>query len=155
MTPGAARGATPRDRIAAASSRHGEGAVTAACTALLAGDEVDDELVIALGGEHATQFLAGRGAEYWGRVWGARGLLYVWGDEAMPVLVRASTDSSWRVREMVAKVVAKRRLDDAASAVARLRGDPVPRVRAAAERALAAVAHGGRAPSRRRPGSAP
>ena len=44
---------------------------------------------------------------------------------------------------MVAKVVAKRQLDDAASAVASLRGDAVPRVRAAAERALVALARAG------------
>jgi hypothetical protein len=77
MTSRAERGATPRDRIAAACARHGEAAVVAACVALLEDDEVDDELVIALGGEHAEHFLAGRDAHYWGRVWAARGLLYV------------------------------------------------------------------------------
>jgi len=140
MTNRAERGATPRDRIAAARARHGEAALVAACVALLGDDEVDDELVIALGGEHAEHFLAGRDAEYWGRVWAARGLLYVWDPTATAALVAASEDTSWRVREMVAKVVAKRQLDDAASAVASLRGDAVPRVRAAAERALVALA---------------
>jgi hypothetical protein len=111
---------------------------------MLAGAEVDDELVIALGGAHGERFLAGYDEPYWGRVWGARGLLYVWDDAATPALIEASVDSSWRVREMVAKVVAKRRLDDAASAVARLRGDAVPRVRQAAERALAAIARDGK-----------
>jgi HEAT repeat protein len=106
---------------------------------MLAGAEVDDDLVIALGGAHGERFLAGHDAPYWGRVWGARGLLYVWNDAATPELIEASVDPSWRVREMVAKVVAKRRLDDAASAVAQLCGDPVPRVRQAAERALAAI----------------
>jgi HEAT repeat protein len=150
VSAGAARTSTPRDRIAAAASLHGEATLVAACVSLLAGEEVDDELVIALGGPHGAKFLAGGAAAYWGRVWGARGLLYVWDDTAMPVLCRAATDSSWRVREMVAKVVAKRRLDDAASCVAQLQSDAVPRVRAAAERALGAVARDGRAPSRRR-----
>lgn len=45
-------------------------------------------------------------------------------------------DSAWRVREMAAKVVAKRRIGDALPMVAALRDDPVPRVRRAAERAL-------------------
>lgn len=144
MTARATRGATPRDRIAAASSLHGERTVVTACVALLAGDEVDDELVLTLGGAHGARFLAGLDAPYWGRVWGARGLLYVWDDTATPALVRACADSSWRVREMVAKVVAKRRLDDAASVVARLGDDPVPRVRAAAERALSGLARDSR-----------
>jgi HEAT repeat protein len=140
VSAGAARGATPRDRIAAARARHGDLAVVAACVSMLAGGEVDDELVIALGGVHGERFLTGYVEPHWGRVWGARGLLYVWDDAATPALIAASVDSSWRVREMVAKVVAKRRVDDAASAVARLCGDPVPRVRQAAERALAAIA---------------
>jgi HEAT repeat protein len=117
---------------------------------MLGGDEVDDALVLALGGAHGERFLAGLAAAYWGRVWGARGLLYVWNDEATPALIRASADSSWRIREMVAKVVAKRRLDDAASAMARLRADAVPRVRAAAERALGALSRVELAPTRRR-----
>jgi HEAT repeat protein len=49
--------------------------------------------------------------------------------------VAALGDEHWRVREMAAKVVARRKLGDAVEAVAALRADPVPRVRAAAERA--------------------
>jgi hypothetical protein len=40
---------------------------------------------------------------------------------------------------MAAKVVARRRLGDALAAVAALQQDPVPRVRAAAARALAVL----------------
>lgn len=145
MTVGAASRDTPRDRIAAACVRHSEGAVVAACVALLSGDEVDDELVVALGGAHARAFLAGRDNAYWGRVWGARGLLYAFDDTATEAVVRATADSSWRVREMCAKVVAKRHLDDAAGAMAGLRADAVARVRAASERALSSLA---RSPSR-------
>jgi hypothetical protein len=145
---GFATASTPRARIAAATSRHGEAAVVEACVAMLRGSEVDDELVVALGGRHGVLFLAGDVAAYWEQVWGARGLLYVWDDAAIPALLGVVTDPSWRVREMVAKVVAKRQLDDAASAVARLRGDAVPRVRAAAERALRAISPHGGAPPR-------
>jgi hypothetical protein len=42
-------------------------------------------------------------------------------------------DHAWRVRELTAKVVARRRIGRALDAVAALRDDPVPRVRVAAE----------------------
>ena len=51
--------------------------------------------------------------------------------------MQALTDDAWRVREMALKVVARHRLDDGLTAVLPLRGDPVPRVRQAAERAVA------------------
>jgi hypothetical protein len=149
VTAAAARGSTPREHVAAAVSRHGAATVVATCVVMLRGDEVDDELVVALVGRgHALWFLEG-GAAYWGRVWGARGLLYVFDDTATAALIEAATDPSWRVREMVAKVVAKRRLGDAAGAVAALQGDSVPRVRTAAGRALARLAPDDRAPSSR------
>jgi hypothetical protein len=43
------------------------------------------------------------------------------------------------VREVAAKVIAKHRIGDALDAVITLRDDPVPRVRAAAERAIAVL----------------
>jgi len=79
---------------------------------------------------------AGGGSGYWPRVWAARALLYAWEDSAAPAVARAAADESWRVREMVAKVVARHGIDDAFTAVAGLLDDPVPRVRAAAERAV-------------------
>jgi len=48
----------------------------------------------------------------------------------------ALNDDAWRVREMALRVVARHRLDDALTTVADLQEDPVPRVRAAASRAL-------------------
>jgi HEAT repeat protein len=51
-------------------------------------------------------------------------------------VVEGVNDSSWRVREMSAKVVAKRHLDDAHDAMTALLDEDVERVRAAAERAL-------------------
>jgi len=129
----------PRDRIATLVARLGEPAVVAGCVTMLAGREAPADVVRALGGRHAERVIDRTPGEYWGRVWGARGLLYVFGDGAIAGLRAATTDEHWRVREMVAKVVARRRLDDLAGDVAALRGDPVHRVRAAAERALVAL----------------
>lgn len=120
----------------------GEPAVVEACRAMLRGDDAPLEAVLALGGRNAAAFLDELPGSYWGRCWGARGLLYVWGDAAIPSLREAITDECWRVREMVAKVVAKRRLDELAGPVATLRTDEVARVRAAAQRALERLATG-------------
>jgi hypothetical protein len=49
-------------------------------------------------------------------------------------------DEHWRVREMAAKVAARHLVDEATTALADLRDDSVPRVRAAAERALVRLA---------------
>ncbi|MDQ3627875.1 MAG: HEAT repeat domain-containing protein [Actinomycetota bacterium] len=79
---------------------------------------------------------------YWARVWGARGLLYVWDDSVSPELVAALTDSAWRVREMAAKVVRRREVGEAAGTLPDLVDDPVERVRIAAVRAVAVVGEG-------------
>ena len=55
----------------------------------------------------------------------------------------ALRDESWRVREMAAKVVARHALGDALPVVARLRGDPVARVRVAAHRAVKLLTEAG------------
>jgi HEAT repeat protein len=113
------------------------------CIDLLEGRDVDDALVVALGGPHAELVLSGaEGGKsgHWPRVWAARGLLYTFeGEAATYALVRATRDGSWRVREMAAKVIARHRVGDALEAVATLRDDPIARVRAAAERAVIVV----------------
>jgi len=84
--------------------------VIAGCVDVLEGRDVDDALVVALGGPPAEYVLSGREggkSGYWPRVWAARGLLYVWDDDATPAVVRATTDQAWRVREMAAKVIAR------------------------------------------------
>lgn len=132
-------GMTPRQSIEAECARRGEPALVAGCTELLSGGVVDDGLLRALAGPAATTVLRGEagGVEgYWPRVWGARGLLYAWADGAEKVVIRATTDDAWRVREMAAKVVARRRLGNGTRAMGALCDDPVPRVRCAAERAL-------------------
>ena len=118
------------------------------CVAILEGRDVDAALVLALGGPHATFVLTGRESGKtgsWPRVWAARGLLYAWEDSATPAVVRAATDEAWRVREMVARVVARHRLEDALSAVIELQGDQVRRVRVAAERAVIKIVVGNHA----------
>jgi HEAT repeats len=132
---------TPRQSVDAECRRRGQTAVVSGCIALLEGrgGDVDDALVLALGGPAAELVLGGRegGRDgYWPRVWAARGLLYAWHDRATPAVTRATTDDAWRVREMAAKVIARHRVGDALTAVAELRNDGVPRVRAAAERAM-------------------
>lgn len=131
---------TPRQRVEAECARRGKLAVVCGCVDLLEAREADDALVVALGGLPAEYVLGGRegGREgYWPRVWAARGLLYAWDDRATATVVRATTDDAWRVREMAAKVIARHGLGDALSAVAELRDDQVPRVRSAADRAVA------------------
>jgi HEAT repeat protein len=133
-------GVTPRASIDAECRRRGRSELVAGCIDLLNGRPADDRLVVALGGPAAEQVLAGKDGGkdgYWPRVWAARGLLHAWAPEATGAIVHATGDESWRVREMAAKVVARHRVGNALDAVAGLRDDPVPRVRAAAERALA------------------
>jgi hypothetical protein len=132
-------GLTPRQSIEFECQRHGETHVVDECIALLSGRHVDEATLIALAGPHAVTVIRGGegGVEgYWPRVWAMRALLYVWDDSASGVVIAGSTDAHWRVREMSAKVVAKRTLDEGHDAMTSLVDDEVARVRAAAERAL-------------------
>jgi HEAT repeats len=157
---------TPRQNIEAECARRGREAVIAGCVALLAGahpaddhppadrvhpthpvypaDLADDALVRALGGRAAQRVLEGRDQEYWLRVWAARGLLWAWQDTpaTLQALTTATRDESWRVREMAAKVVARNLVGDALPEVSNLLDDAVPRVRAAASRAVVALTQG-------------
>jgi hypothetical protein len=137
---------TPRESVEAECRRRGTPGVVAGCAGLLRREPADDELVLAIGGPAARAILDG-GQQYWLRVWGARALLYAW-DEGLagPVLdavTAALADESWRVREMAAKVIARRRLGAALAAVAALQDDHVPRVRSAAARAIAVLTASG------------
>jgi hypothetical protein len=131
---------TPRQSIAAECQRRGKPAVVAGCIALLQGRPgVDDALLLALGGPAAQSVLGGQAGGrtgYWPRVWAARGLLHAWDDAATAVIIQATADDAWRVREMAAKVIARHRVGAAFAAVAALRHDANQRVRAAGERAV-------------------
>ncbi|MDQ6875257.1 MAG: HEAT repeat domain-containing protein [Actinomycetota bacterium] len=137
-------GQTPRQSIDTACAMRGRDGVVTGCIDLLGGRDVDATLIRSLGGPRAARFLdAAPPQRYWLRVWGARGLLWAWDDRATPALISALDDEAWRVREMAAKVVARHLVGDALSRVAPLQEDPVPRVRAAAARAVARLARAG------------
>lgn len=110
----------------------------AGCIALIAGEDVDPTLILALGGPPARWVVEGGegGPDYWLRVWGTRGLLWVWEDGALPALRTSLEDPSWRVREMAARVVARHVLGDLLQEVVGLEEDSNRRVRIAAERAV-------------------
>jgi len=136
---------TPRERILHECEQRGKPQFVAGCAALLEGREADEGLVMVLGGDAAGYVLAGHegGPQgYWPRVWAARGLLHAWDDQATAAIIAATGDEAWRVREMAAKVIARHRVGDALQAVTVLRDDPVPRVRAAASRAVTAITAG-------------
>lgn len=118
-------------------ARRGEDAVIAGCIALLEGDEVDPELIYALGGPPARWATTGgtSGPTYWLRVWAARGLLYAYDQSAAKPIMNALSDDQWRVREMAAKVCGRQRIEDALPQLSELAHDPRARVQRAAERA--------------------
>jgi hypothetical protein len=136
MTGRSEWGLTPRQSIEAECSRRGKRAVVAGCIDLLAGRDVDRDLVNALGGPGAPRVIRGEYSRYWLRVWGARGLLWAWDDSAAASVTTALADDHWRVREMACKVVARHQVGDALIVVAELGDDPVRRVRTAAGRAV-------------------
>jgi hypothetical protein len=109
------------------------------CVRLLGGGEVDEPFLFVLGGDPARA-LAARGMPpgeaYWLRVWAARGLLWAGPGDEVDQLRASLADDAWRVREMICKVVARHLVADLLDDVARLDADPVPRVRAAAQRAV-------------------
>lgn len=125
-------------RLAAAVERYGEPTVVLRAVSLLAGNNEGEEFLLYVGGEHARGILDGAPVLYWPELWGTRALLYVWDDSAADATAAALHNQAWRVREMATRVVATRGLpmDDALTG---LLVDEVPRVRAAAARALGAV----------------
>ncbi|USQ81099.1 hypothetical protein NF556_05490 [Ornithinimicrobium faecis] len=119
--------------LASAAGALGEERVVDWCARLILGQERSDDPDLAwLGGTEDW-------APYWRRVWGARGLLYVWDDGALEAIAAALADEHWRVREMGLKVVRAHGLSGLTGETAELREDTNARVRAAAERALAAM----------------
>jgi HEAT repeats len=137
---------TPRESIEAECARRGRQAVVDGCARLVTGGKADTALIVALGGPAARGLLDAGLPEsqfYWLRVWAARGLLWVWDDSALGAVRFALEDEAWRVREMAVKVVARHRLGDTLASVAALQDDPVPRVRAAASRAVTVLTAAG------------
>ncbi|MGI8794112.1 MAG: HEAT repeat domain-containing protein [Acidimicrobiales bacterium] len=130
--------ATPGHRIEGACQELGRSDVIQRCLSLLAGGLEASDFIAMLGGAAGVRLLNEGMPEhqaYWLRVWAARGLLWAGPGEDAAVLRAALHDESWRVREMVCKVIARHRLGDLIGLVAELESDPVKRVRSAAFRA--------------------
>ena len=125
------------ERIHAAVEHYGEQTVIDNSIALLRAKNAGKDFLLYAGGRHALGILEGAPALYWPELWGARALLYVWGEAAAPYVVVGLTNQAWRVREMCARVIMLRELQVAPKLVL-LTTDEVPRVRAAALHALAA-----------------
>lgn len=128
----------PRRSIEGLAAAQGRELVVRGCLDLLAGRTAPTELLIGLGGPPVRRALSEGAVEpdYWLRVWALRGLLWLWDNTATESVLASLADESWRVREMAAKVVARQQVDRALPMIVRLRQDPVPRVRQAAERAV-------------------
>ena len=129
---------SPGDRITAAVARFGEQAVVDRCASLLMGGNEGEEFLLVVGGRHAQGVLDGAPPLYWPEVWGARALTFVWAATAASAVHRGLGDQAWRVREMCARVVFLRRLEEQ-EALTLLLTDEVARVRGAAARALGEV----------------
>ncbi|MEU4244165.1 HEAT repeat domain-containing protein [Actinoplanes sp. NPDC026619] len=137
---------TPKQRIELACATRGAPEVVAGCLALIGGGDTDPELVEILSNPAGPRYLdAPPDQRYWLRVWGVRGLRWALcapdapaahDPDIVEALLSALADESWRVRENATKVVAQHRVDAAQPAIAALLTDEIPRVRAAAARAL-------------------
>jgi hypothetical protein len=125
-------------RLAAAVERFGEPTVVLRSLSLIAGNNEGDEFLLYLGGDHARGILNGAPPLYWPELWGTRALLYVWDDSAALAVSAALENQAWRVREMATRVAATRGLP-VIEQLTTLLTDDVPRVRAAAARALGAL----------------
>ena len=142
LPPYPGRDLSPRDLLALLAAEIGEEPAAQRCAGLLAADDPHDEaeILLFLGGPAGQSVLdGGQWRPYWARVWGARGLLYVWTDAVVPVVVSRLEDEHWRVAEMCVKVSAKREIGEAGPGVARLADHELPRVRVAVVRALGVI----------------
>ena len=135
--------ARPVERVSALVELVGADAVVDWCADLLRGGDWTDADAPELdwiGGRSSVAMVAkDLDLVYWPRVWAARALLHAYRAQAEPAVVAGLSDDSWRVREMCAKVVRAHELGSAADELAPRCADEVPRVRAAAVRAIAVV----------------
>jgi hypothetical protein len=132
-------GMTPRASVEAACREVGESSVVSSCVRIITHRDVSADFAYVLAGPASRTVLSGEEggvSGHWPRTWALRGLLYAWDISAESAVLVCLSDESWRVREMAAKVVARRYIDDALEAIANLQHDDVARVRAAAQRAL-------------------
>jgi hypothetical protein len=131
-------------RLLAAELEHEVGTRQAAiwCAELLTGADFHqyEGMLWYLGAQATPGLLEGRGWHpYWVRTWGARGLRYVWVDEVSYAIVQGLGDEHWRPAEMCLKVAALREVGEAGPGAVPWLDHELPRVRAAACRALGVV----------------
>lgn len=134
--------ASPRLMFGELAQHIDEATATGICADLLGGTDPRDYPTAFwyFGARGTEKFLAGTwGPEYWSRVWGARGLLYLWSDDVSSTVLTGLSDEAWRVAEMCLKVAAKREVGGAGDGAVRLADHELSRVRVAAMRVLAVV----------------
>jgi hypothetical protein len=133
--------AAPGVLIAELRDMVGEPVAVKMCVELLLGAPAEDlrDGLWYFGAQATPGVLEGKWAPYWTRVWGARGLLYVWEPTAAPVVVAGLADPAWRVAEMCLKVSSRRELAEAGDPAVPLTEHELPRVRANAVRTLGLV----------------
>ncbi|MGC4108913.1 MAG: HEAT repeat domain-containing protein [Nocardioides sp.] len=132
------------DRIAQLDALVGRGRFVEVCVDLLGGADRATylpELRYLTGHDGSDERVLDRTAwkDYWVRTWGARGLLHCWGDAATGAVVAGLGDEHYRPAEMCLKVSARHDVAGAGPGAAALTTHELPRVRAAAARALAVV----------------
>ncbi|MBA2444680.1 MAG: hypothetical protein H0V49_05040 [Nocardioidaceae bacterium] len=133
--------ARPRQLLAELAAQVGETRAAQDCADLLMGADPEEfaDVLPYLGGRPARAVLEGRVKRGWARVWGARGLLYVWTDTASGAVVHGLADRSWRVAENCLKVSTLREIAAAGPGAALMVDHRLARVRAQAVRALGVV----------------
>lgn len=141
LPPPAHLDALPRALLAELAKHVGEVSAAEQCADLLAGADPHDfaDVLPYLGGRPALAVLEGGLKRGWARVWGARGLLYVWCDTAASAVVEGLADRSWRVAEHCLKVSTLRELGAAGPGATVLTSHRLARLRAQAVRTLGVV----------------
>lgn len=139
----------PREVILGACAEHGEDTVIDWCVAFLTGEITGEDAF----GAELPKLVAITGSAnpggwahpvdpvnyYWVRVWAARAFLYIWRDDVVEALLAVADDPAWRVREHVARITAQRELGQLVDVLLPDLGHELPRVRAAAVRAVGAA----------------
>lgn len=139
----------PREVILAACAEYGEDVVIDWCVAFLTGEISGEDAY----GADLPKLVAITGFAnpggwsqpvdpvnyYWIRVWAARAFLYIWRDDVVDALLTVADDPAWRVREHVARIAAQRELGQLIDALLPMLDHELPRVRAAAVRAVGAA----------------
>ncbi|MEV8371779.1 HEAT repeat domain-containing protein [Kribbella sp. NPDC056861] len=139
----------PCEVIEAACAQYGEDVVIDWCVAFLTGEISGEDaygpdlpkLVALTGSANPGGWAAPVDPVnfYWIRVWAARAFLYIWRDDVVSALLSVVDDPAWRVREHVARITAQRELGQLVDGLLPMLDHELPRVRAAAVRAVGAA----------------